>query len=349
MHLRLTKMLKDEDIKHHFENMATSRQNIVKFCESLYTRQSSKKGSLISPNRLDTLVKRVGRVLKLSKSVINSALNSLYHVKMGFRIRDGTRVNVAPIFHPNQHLRLIWKMWSRPQSSIPKLFAMQSAAIQALICLHTGRRWVDATRLRWELVRFQKVRQRTFCKIPVAMSKGNKGVRNEIIAFQQNNTKTCPVRLLKEFWHIQGCPSSGFIFPCIAKRRKFTKGLFQHWDAYTCKGHGKSSKADLIDCLGQVNGITSFGYYQRSAKAEKWKVLPHKHSFRRGAVVMAHAVGLSRDRITEIFGWTHNSNMPSHYLSNELVTTKQSLAWNIADQMHPDQKFQCLKGVNFAN
>ena len=63
---------------------------------------------------------------------------------------------------------------------------------------------------------------------------------------------------------------------------------------------------------------------------------------------MAHAIGLSRDRITEIFGWTHNSNMPSHYLANELATTNQSLAWNMADQILLKTPFTSLAGIQFA-
>ena len=180
------------------------------------------------------------------------------------------------------------------------------------------------------------------------MSKGNKGTRNEYMTIQENNTVTCPVRLLESFWHIQGCPSTGFIFPCQAKNRTVTMGLFAHWDAKVCNGHGLTSRRDKLYCLGQVNGQTSFGYYQRAAKASGWVTLPHKHSFRRSGVVIAHTLGLSRDRITEIFGWKHDSNMPSHYLAHELATTNQSLAWHMADQAIANQPFHCLDQIRFA-
>ena len=335
-------------IKNHFKNMPASRQNILDFCKTEFHRESSRKGKLASPLRLDRLVRQIGRVLKLTKNIQQSVLNSLYYIKLGIRLRDGTKVNVAPVFHPQKHLDLIWKMWSRPQKSVQKQFAMQTASLQALICLHTGRRWIDSCRLRWEHIQFLQVEKRQFIKISLPMSKANKGTRNEVVTFQQNDTQLCPIKLLTQFWHIQGRPSFGFIFPCLARQKRPTKGLFHHWDAYTCTGHGKNSRKDLFECLGQVNGITSFGYYKRAAKKQGWQTLPHKHSFRRGGVVIAHAIGLSRDRITEIFGWKHDSNMPSHYLANELATTNQGLAWNIADQLSPSVNFNCLQGVHFA-
>ena len=341
-------MVSNQQITEHFQKVPASRQNILDFCQLQFKRESSKRGKLLSPLRLDKLVRQVGKVLKLTKNLQQTIMNSLYYIKLGFSIQNGSRVNIAPVFHPQKHLELIWYMWSRPHKSIHKQFAWQTASIQALLCLHTGRRWIDSCRVRWEHVQTVHTGNRKFIKIPLAMSKGNKGTRNEYLTFQENDTKTCPVALLHQYWKIQGCPSFGFIFPCLAKNKKPTKGLFEHWDAYTCNGHGKNSRDDLFQCLGQVNGITSFGFYQRAAKKVGWKTLPHKHSFRRGAVVLAHAFKLSRDRITEIFGWKHDSNMPSHYLANELATTDQGLAWNIADQIQQPAKFNCIEGIDFA-
>ena len=341
--------MNSELIRDYFHNTSASRRNIIAFCNQQYRLQSKKKGHLLSPLRLDKLVRMVCSVLRKPKSEQNAILNSLYHVKLKYRIRSLEQVNIAPIFHPQQHLQLIKTMWSRPQKSALKQFNMQSAALQALICLHTGRRWVDSCRLRWELVKKVRIRNRIFIKIPLPMSKGNKGVRNEYVTFQNNDTSLCPVKLLHKFWYIQGTPSFGFIFPCTKSNLKVKKGLFEYWNARTCSGHGRNANKDIIECLGQTDSGKSFGFYQRAARAAKWSTLPHKHSFRRGAVVVAHALKLSRDRITEIFGWKHDSNMPSHYLANELATTKQSLAWNMADQLQSKTNFKCLKHVHFAS
>ena len=335
-------------IKNHFKNLPASRHNIIQFCTAQYELGSRQKGSLLSPKRLDTLVKTVCSTLKISRAKQTSILNTLYHAKLNFRIRSLDQVNIAPIFHPLQHLKLIHKMWSRPQPSIMKQFNAQASALQALICLHTGRRWVDSCRLRWELIKMVRIKDRVFIKIPVPMSKGNAGLRNEYVTFQNNDSSLCPVKLLNQFWHIQGAPTFGFIFPCTRKNRTIKPGLYRHWTAKVCKGHGKSSNRDTITCLGQTDSTRSFGYYSRAAKAAGWNTLPHKHSFRRGAVVIAHTLKLSRDRITEIFGWKHDSNMPSHYLANELATTKQGLAWNMADQIQAKKTFSCIRNIHFA-
>ena len=335
-------------IRNHFNNTPASRRNIIAFCTKQYEANSRRKGSLLSPARIDQIARKVCAVLKIPKHQRTQILNGLYHVKLNFRIRSLDQVNIAPVFHPNQHLKLIRTMWSRPQNSISKQFDRQASALQALICLHTGRRWVDSCRLRWELVHKIKINNRIFIKIPLPMSKGNHGIRNEYVTFQNNNSDLCPVKMLQQFWQIQGTPSFGFIFPCTKKERSIKTGLFSHWTAKVCPGHGKTAKNDPILCLGQTDSNRSFGFYQRAARAAKWKTLPHKHSFRRGGVVIAHALKLSRDRITEIFGWKHDSNMPSHYLANELATTKQGLAWNMADQIHAKQKFACLQNIQFA-
>ena len=227
-------------------------------------------------------------------------------------------------------------------------FALKSTAIQALLCLHSYRRWVDVTRIRWEHCDRVTSPARVFFKFKLSASKTNvNGRRNEYITIQANNTELCPVRLLHQFWQMQGCPKTGFVFPCIHADRIYKRDtLCDLWNAYMCSGHHRK-KSGKLPCFGEINGVTSFGYYKRTAKKRGWNTLPHKHSFRRAGVVLANKLDVPRERITEYFGWKHDSCMLSHYLQEELATTSKGLAWQAADAMQ--NNWECLQDISFAD
>lgn len=340
-------MVAQDLIKEYFLDKPKNKETIIDYCKQIYEEKARQKGDLFVTNYLDTLVRQVCKALKLSNPVRDKILKGLFHVALSYRVRSGMMANKAPIFHPSQHLKLIKTLWFKTQQNINLTFANRTTAVQALICLYTFRRWVDPTRIRWEHCTVTRIQNRTFLKFTLAASKTNtKGQRNEFITLQQNDSDLCPVKILKQYWRIRGCPRTGFVLPCIHSNRVFRRdNLFQQWDAYVCPGHVKKDKK-LVPCLGELNGKTSFGYYERAAKNQNWKVLPHRHSFRRAGIVIANKLNMPRERITEFFGWKSNSEMPSLYVMEELATTDQGLAWRFTDALAND--LDCLKDISFA-
>ena len=343
-------MVARDIIKSHFATVPKTVDNIIAFCQEEYEELARRKGDLFVTNYLDVLVTQVCKTLKLSNPFRQKVSRGLYHVTLAYRVRSGMESNKAPIFHPKQHLDLIRYLWFKKQPSVERTFAFRLTAMQALLCLHSYRRWVDVSRIRWEHCTTVKSRDRSFVKFKLSASKTNvKGRRNEYITIQQNDSDMCPVKILRQFWQIQGCPKTGFVLPCIHEDKKYTtNSLCDQWNAYTCSGHSKSkTRSAKLPCLGEVYGITSFGYYKRNARKRGWNTLPHRHSFRRAGVVLANKLNVPRERITEFFGWKHDSCMISHYLQEELATTSKGLAWQAADALKND--WECLQDVSFAN
>ena len=336
------------EIKKHFQLVPRTKSNIISFCQAEYENLARIRGDLYVTNYLTKLVEQVCSTLGLSNNFRNQILRGLYHVALSYRVRSGMESNKAPIFHPSKHLELIKYLWYKRSASVELAFANRTTAVHAILCFYSFRRWIDPTRIRWEHCRKTITQNRTFLKFNLSASKTNtKGQRNEYITLQQNDSEFCPIKILHQFWRIQGCPKTGFVLPCLHRHSKYLKNsLFQEWDAYVCSGHSKKG-SDKIPCLGEVDGRTTFGYYKRAAKKLKWKTLPHRHSFRRAGIVIANKLSVPRERITEFFGWKNTSEMPSHYVQEELATTSQGLAWKFADALGNNLK--CLEDVSFAD
>ena len=341
-------MVTKHRIREHFRDCPKTIKNVIAFCQEEYENIALAKGDLHVTNYLDLLVRQVCQTLKLSNSFRQKISKGLFHVALSYRVRAGMECNRAPIFHPNKHFELIEHLWLHQQPSVELTFANKTAAVQALICLYTFRRWIDPTRIRWEHCEKIVNQGRIFLKFKLSASKTNtRGKRNEYITLQQNGLDLCPIRILNDYWRIQGCPRTGFVLPCLHKNRKYEiNGLCDQWNAYTCKkGHTKN-KLGKVPCLGEVNGKTSFGYYSRGAEDLNWKVLPKANSFRRAGIVIANKLEIPRERITEFFGWKSNSEMPSHYVQEELALTNQGIAWRFSDAL--SSQLSCLNDVTFA-
>lgn len=339
-------MVTRDRIRTHFLELPKTIKNIIAFCQEEYENIARERGDLYVTNYLDKLVRQVCTTLHLSNAFRTKVLNGLYHVTLAYRVRAGMECNRAPIFHPSKHFALIEKLWSRNQPSVDITFACKTTAVQALICLYTFRRWVDPTRIRWEHCDRVVNQGRIFLKFKLSASKSNRrGQRNEYITLQQNNLDLCPIRILNEYWRIQGCPRTGFVLPCLHDKRTYeVNGLCDQWNAYTCSGHTKDTSGK-VPCLGEANGKTTFGFYKRAAIDSGWQTLPHSHSFRRSGIVIANKLEIPRDRITEFFGWKSNSEMPSHYVQEELALTNQGIAWRFSDAL--TDKLSCLADVTF--
>ena len=217
-------------------------------------------------------------------------------------------------------------------------------ALITLFCSVSGRRWVDITRLRWDFMEFHKLPHGNFIKFHINISKGNViGRRNESLALAQDDSNLCPVKLLVRYWILMGRPLVGFVFPCRHRNRILKKRFFTSGRAYCCPGHKRGSK--MIECLGSVDPIMSYGIMERIAKKVGFKKAPTKHTFRRLLCVMATKLGFSRDRIREQFGWKHDSGMPHHYLMDDFNTSRDALAFTIAETVKKDDSFSFMKDI----
>ena len=339
-------MVSKSDIRDHFKLLPKTQQNIISYCKEQYETLARIRGDLFVPNYLEKLVRQVCQALGLSNPTRDKILRGLFHVMLAYRVRAGMQTNKAPIFHPRKHLQLISYLWFNQTQSLETMFKYKTTAVQALLCLYSFRRWIDVSRIRWEHCSRISNNGRIFLKFTLAASKTNcKGKRDEFVTLQQNDTDLCPVKILNQYWRIRGAPKTGFVLPCVHREREFNfNNLFPEWDAYVCKGHTQKQK-EKIPCLGEINGRTSFGFYRRAARKNKWKVLPHSHSFRRGGIIIANKLNMPRERITEYFGWKHDSEMISLYTNNELTTTSQGLAWKFSDALIDN--LTCLNDISF--
>ena len=340
-------MVTKDRIRQYFLDLPKSSENIIQFCQEVYEEKARQKGDLFVTNYLDLLVRQVCKTLGISNPKREKISKALFHLIVAYRVRSGMTPNKAPIFHPNHHLQVIEYLWFKNQPSTELTFASKTAAVQALICQYTFRRWIDPSRIRWEHCTIAKIANRIFYKFTLAASKSNvKGQRAEFITLQENGTKLCPVKILRQYWQIQGCPRTGFVLPCIHKDRVFKPdSLCQQWDAYVCNGHRIKGKGK-VPCMGEIHGTTSFGFYKRAAEKLGWKTMPHSHSFRRAGIVIANKLKVPKERITEFFGWKSTSEMPSLYVMEELATTSQGLAWKFADAL--SDNLDCLNDISFA-
>ena len=217
----------------------------------------------------------------------------------------------------------------------------------ALLCLLSGRRWIDITRIRWNNLEFCSIDGTIALKFFIACSKKNLGSRNEGITLIKDDSPLCPVKLLTQFWILNGRPKAGFVFSCVHKAAKYPKRvLCNSWLAKRCKGHKMGNKT--FSCNGEINGNTTYKIFRDEAVRIGFNQLPTKNTFRRMGVVMAHKLNLTRDQITATFGWKHDSDMPVHYLQDELSTSKDGLAFKLAERIRSND-FTFLNDVIIKN
>ena len=324
-----------------FQKNSPTVENIVRLSKFIYEEQCATHKRLLATDYFLKIVKAVASFLKMTTEQIQSLQYRLYDVVKSYRIRGGQRVKVASLKDPIKIRLIIHDLWFTTTSkairptklSYDKMLMRRMTAIQTLLVSVTGRRWIDITRLRWEFAEIIHLKHATVIKIGIFISKPNKkGRRNESITLVKDNTELCPVKLLIKFWYLMGKPKTGWIFPCIHKRRTFKHNSFcPQWSDWCCSGHRRGSKK--IECLGHVDGIVTEGKMKRMAIEVGFETPPTKHTFRRILVVMATKLGMNRERICEHFGWKYDSHMISHYLQDSLGTDKNGLPCQIAANM----------------
>ena len=341
-------------IKKFFGHRTVSLDNTIKLAKYFYENESFEAGKLLSTKRFKAIVYLIIQVINIADPLRSKIKRSLYDTIQSYRTKNGSRVNCAPIKRPEPLRQAIFNLYYNVHSGVKKYAKPFSAArilrnkitaLHALGCFCAARRWIDLTRIRWDNMEITNIAGVTSLKFFIACSKSNQGTRNEGITLMEDNSPLCPVRLFTEFWILRGRPKFGFVLPCIHADSKFPETeICDQWLSKRCKGHKLGSK--MFSCNGEINGDVTYGVYLRETKRLGFTRLPSKNTFRRLGCIMSHKLDLTRDQITTTLGWKYDSTMPNHYLQDQLSTSKDGLAFKLAQKIKKND-FSFLNDISF--
>ena len=329
----------------------SNKPNIVQICKQYYINKVIKEQKIkLNPKIMLTVLNLLSKHIHIPGRDKLIAQTKLKNIIFNIKIQSSQKTKMAPIFHPKVLLNLITQLWYyRKNKNTKILLAKRQAALQAMLCLVTGRRWVDITRIKWDTMQYVHTPTDTFIKFLIPVSKTNQtGTRIETINLRQNKTdkQLCPVNMIQKLKTWVGQPTNGFVFKCLAPNTKWVDDeLNPDWSSYRCKGHWNSD--EKTECLGQTSTTHSFGYIHRFAQKKKWKTLPTKHTFRRTCLIIAKQLKISREQINEGFGWVPQSDMIRHYTADHDSTTLNAPAVAIAHEFDKKHPFTCVNNVNF--
>ena len=325
-------------------------KEIVDACLKCYINAVQNTAKMPNPNVMLTYAKTIFNKFQQSSTTKTKVKNQLKNEIFNIRIQGGLKTKIAPIFHPLKLWDLIRAMWYQKIQKDPRIaLAKKQAAVQAIICLITGRRWTDVTRIKWDNMTIIHNSVGTFLKFYIPVSKTNMiGARIESITLKKLDMKPCPVNMINKLKFWAGNPTNGFVFQCLAPKKIWTKDPINYnWSNYRCKGHWCNTKRQA--CLGHTSSVQSFGYLHRWAKKQKWKILPTKHTFRRTGLLVSKHLGITRDQINEGFGWVAHSDMIRHYTAEHDSVTLRAPAVAIASYLEQPKKHACLSDIPFLN
>ena len=340
----------EKAILNFFKQKEVTKDNIFACVQLLYEYHIFKKQTILSSGFLQKIINQVLKVTKAKPKIRTLVKNNSFDLFMSYRLKSNASVAHAPTVDPVKLRQTIRNLFFDQKSdkgiwySHEKLFRNKISALHALLCLITGRRWVDISRIRWESLKIVYAKDRVKFKFALPGSKANaKGKRNEGVSLVQDFSDLCPVKLITIYWILTGRLRFGFVFPCIHKKAVFTTDCVDLWESFRCKGHRSGKK--VRPCLGQVNGNTTWTTFKTAAKAAGCPTLPGRNSFRRLGCIIAHKFGLTRDQITTTFGWRFDSVMPNHYLQDELSLDKNGFATKLAESIQKDPNFSFLEDL----
>ena len=337
----MTKTPYRSETESFFTDKPITVVNVINLSKYFFESESVRAKKLLSTKRFKAIVNIVIKILNILDPLKSKIKHSLYDTVQSYRTKNGSRVNHAPLKRPEPLRQAMFNLYYNTIDSSKRyakkftprrLLRNKIAALQALATFWSARRWIDCTRLRWDNMAVLKIAGKVSLKFFIACSKANQGNRNEGITLMQDGSRLCPVRLFVEFWILCGRPKYGFVFPCLHKKAKFPKSeLCDQWLSRRCSGHKLGKKK--YTCNGEINGESSFGVYAREANRLGFKQLPTRNTFRRVGCIMAHKLNLTRQQITTTLGWKHDSDMPNHYLQDEMATSKEGLAFKLSEQI----------------
>ena len=325
-------------------------EKIITACKQLYIAKIQATKKPPSPNIMLRAMTKLCKYLNVNGQTKLKVKTKLKNYIFSLRIQGSNKTKMAPIFHPQKLLELIMTLWqSHSNNDLRLRLAKKQTALQAMMCLMTGRRWSDITRIKWDTQESIVTKNGHFIKFLIPVSKSNQiGNRVETITLKQNkqNPTICPIHMLEKYHYWVGQPTNGFVFSCLAPKRTWVEDpINPNWSTYRCKGHW--SNETKHECLGNTSSTLSFGYLHRWAKTQKWKILPTKHTFRRTCLVTVKTLGISRKLINEGFGWVPHSDMIRHYTAEQDSVSLNHPAVAIATQLEKKRAFKCLENISF--
>ena len=315
-----------------------SSELVISFIIEQYRNAVDKSQRPLHTDFMIRLFNKVCSWAKISQTLRKNLKSELDRKILNIRIQANLRTKPARTYPPEQILDLIQKQWKRPihgsgYMGLPRKYA----SAMAFICLLSGRRWVDITRLKWESLKIFSTKLGLFYKFYIPASKTNiRGQRIECVTIRKIESKKLigPIKMLKQIRHWQGNPSQGFVFPCVHKNAIFTKdSIWEAWSSYRCKGHWVNKTK--TECLGQIDGDVTLEILQRFATKLGWETVPTKHTFRRLVTLLHKRNGLSREQINELMGWVPHSNMPTHYAAEQDSMLESAPAYVFAKELEP--------------
>ena len=327
-------------------------KEIINACTYLYIEKLKSGRRKPTPNLMLKALKTICDRFKLPGRTQVKLRARIKRIIFNIRIQSNQKTKMAPIFHPSHLIKLIEQLWyAKNNKNLIILLAKRQSALQAMICLVTGRRWTDIIRIKWETLEIITTAKEKFIKFLIPVSKTNQiGSRIESITLRKSKTKQylCPVDMILKLKYWVGQPTNGFVFKCLSPKRKWVwDSINPNWSSYRCNGHWINEEKH--PCLGHTSSTTSFGYFERYAKRKKWKNIPTKHTFRRTCLLIAKQLGISRKQINEGFGWVPHSDMIRHYTAEQDSTTINAPAVAIANQLDNKNPFECLNDIKFTD
>ena len=340
--------------RKYFAVHSVSHRNVIRLAKYFYELESFQAGRLLVTKRFKSIVHLILSVLDVSDRFRSKIKRSLYDQIQSYRTKNGSKVNCAPLKRPEPLRQAIYNLYHSVKNpnrkyskrySVTRIFRNKIAALHALGCFCAARRWIDLTRIRWDNMEITNISGVTSLKFFIACSKSNQGTRNEGITLMEDGSDICPVRLFTEFWILRGRPKYGFVFPCLHSKAKYPDTeICDQWLSKRCRGHKLGAK--VFTCNGEINGDVTYGVYLRETKKLGFTKLPSKNTFRRLGCIMSHKLELTRDQITTTLGWKYDSVMPNHYLQDQLSTSKDGLAFKLAEKIRKND-FSFLNDISF--
>ena len=347
-------MIQTEERKQKWKKYKSSKtisvELILNFILKEYQLETCNSNRPKPSKFLLDLFKDILKWSKITDSMRKKVKAAIERKIMSIRILSNQRTKPARTYPPQKLLKLIQDNWHRPVggNGIHALTRKYTSAM-AMICLVTGRRWIDVTRIKWDCLESYTTNLGLFYKFHLPTSKTNiRGQRLESITIRKVNSPKIvgPIKMLKMIHFWQGYPSKGFVFPCVSKEAVFTVDpIWAPWSSYRCKGHWVDKAK--IECLGQINGITTISVLQRFAINQGWDSVPTRHTFRRLVTLIHKRQGYTREEINELMGWVPTSNMPVHYAAGQDALMETAPANVYANELEKDNPFNQFSDIQF--
>ena len=323
---------------------------IVNFILDQYQEQTKISNKPKHTDFLFHVFQKICKWSKLSEVLKRKTKTLLDRKVLTIRILSNQRTRPARTYNPYTLLKLIQDQWSRPIfGNGSKAIIRKYSSAMAMICMVTGRRWVDVTRIRWDNWESYTTELGTFYKFYLPASKTNiRGQRIECITLRNVKSDTIlgPIYMLDRIRFWQGNPSKGFVFPCVHKSIRFTRDpIWEPWSSYRCNGHWMNK--EKAECVGQIDGNVTIGVLQRFAKSRGWKTVPTKHTFRRLVTLLHRRQGLTSEQINEQMGWIPTSNMSVHYAAAQDSLMKSAPANVYANELEKSIPFESFNDLQF--